>query len=204
MRLAVFWDTETTGLVDFSKRADDPAQPHLLQLAWMLVDLDGRRVLRAESRLVRGATEISTEAAAVNGLTVDLLRVHGEPLPAVLTSFLWAIGGVDLGVAHNVGFDRRIVESAAHRAGESKLVDVLRRFKDEKRLRCTQAENASIVKSRRENGAAKFASLDETHEFYFGRPFREDGQPHDALQDVQACVRIFLEMERRAAAAVPS
>ena len=41
MKLAIFYDTETTGIPLFSEPSEHPGQPHIVQLAACLVDQQG-------------------------------------------------------------------------------------------------------------------------------------------------------------------
>ena len=43
MNIALFYDTETTGLPLYDQPSDDPRQPHIVQLGAILVDLDARK-----------------------------------------------------------------------------------------------------------------------------------------------------------------
>jgi DNA polymerase-3 subunit epsilon len=199
MTRALFVDTETTGLPDFSKPANDPCQPHLVQLAWLL-SIDGRIASVRSVVIGPGAWEIPAETAAMHGITTDFARAHGDHLVFVLEEFLDVLAKASVFVAHNVHFDRRVLESAAWRCG-FKEDSPMMRLRETHALGCTQAANAKIVKARQANGSGKFASLDETHEHYFGSPLRRAGEHHDALHDVIACYRIWHEMERRKAEA---
>ncbi len=196
------FDTETTGLPDFRKPAEDPCQPWMVQLAWVLVEASTGRILRAQSSLIHGVAEVPAEASAVNGITPLMLRSHGVALPAVLQDLCWAMGGADVAIAHNVDFDRRVIETACHRSESAagvELRSIIARLREQKRLRCTLKENTAVVGARFADGRpGKWPTLAETHAHYFGAPHESQ---HDALGDVQACARVFLEMERRRAAA---
>ena len=43
MNIALFYDTETTGLPLYDQPSDDPRQPHIVQVGAILVDLDTRK-----------------------------------------------------------------------------------------------------------------------------------------------------------------
>ena len=47
MNTAIFFDTETTGLPLFKEHSEHPSQPHIVQLAACLVDLDTRKTIAA-------------------------------------------------------------------------------------------------------------------------------------------------------------
>jgi DNA polymerase III epsilon subunit-like protein len=70
MKLALFYDTETTGLPLFKAPSEHPDQPHIVQLAACLVDLDTRNTIASMDVVVRprGWT-IPDDVAAIHGIT---------------------------------------------------------------------------------------------------------------------------------------
>jgi len=53
MNIALAFDTETTGLPLFKEPSEHPDQPHIVQLAAVLVDLDTRRELASMDVIVK-------------------------------------------------------------------------------------------------------------------------------------------------------
>jgi DNA polymerase III epsilon subunit-like protein len=70
MKLALFYDTETTGLPLLKEPSEHPDQPHIVQLAACLVDLDTRNTIASMDVVVRprGWT-IPDDVAAIHGIT---------------------------------------------------------------------------------------------------------------------------------------
>jgi DNA polymerase III epsilon subunit-like protein len=88
-------DTETGGL-DASK---DP----LLEVAWAGWSIEHGCVMGVWSTLVHAE---SNEAAAINGISLDLLRQSDHAVGGVLSKFARAAEFADAIVAHNASFDR--------------------------------------------------------------------------------------------------
>ena len=78
----LFYDTETTGLPDRKAPSDSPGQPHLVQIAAVLVDPETLEVLGRMNRIVAPDDwTISKEVSAIHGITHEraLDQVFSEP-----------------------------------------------------------------------------------------------------------------------------
>lgn len=119
MNTALFYDTETSGLPIFSAPSEDPGQPHIVQLAAALVDLDTRETLASLDVIVRpDGWEIPDAVAAVHGITTERAAALGVPESLALSLFLEMWAACRVRIAHNEQFDARIIRIAQHRAGE--------------------------------------------------------------------------------------
>ena len=78
MNLALAYDTETTGLPLWNDPSDDPRQPHIVQLAAALVDIDTRRTIASMDVIVKpDGWTIPDDTVAVHGITTEhALRVR--------------------------------------------------------------------------------------------------------------------------------
>lgn len=107
---ALFYDNETTGLPLFNEPSEDPRQPHIVQLAAILVDLDTRSVLASiDLTCMPESWEIPEDVAKIHGITTELARERGvdECLVIELLLELWT--QAELRIGHNEQFDARIV-----------------------------------------------------------------------------------------------
>ena len=78
MKPILFYDTETTGLPDFKAPSEAPHQPHIVQLAALLVDPDSRQTIASMDVIVRPAGwTIPGEVAAVHGITTERAEAVG-------------------------------------------------------------------------------------------------------------------------------
>ena len=106
--MILFFDTETTGKYDFRMPPDHPSQPHLVQLAAMLTDDDGKE-RAAFHVIVCPDIPIPDEAAAVHGITTEAARMYGfDPVKAIVP-FLDFWERASLVVGHNVEFDQLVM-----------------------------------------------------------------------------------------------
>jgi DNA polymerase-3 subunit epsilon len=186
----LIFDTETS---DLPRRWDAPATdtknwPRLVQLCWVVCESDvdpvdaQSRLIRPEGfRIVRSATEI-------HGITTQYAEEHGVPLRPVLDEFVAALKEAHEIVAHNIGFDARVMGAELIRAG---LPDLLA----DKPQRCTMKESTDFCKLPGKYGF-KWPSLTELHEILFDEPVVG---AHDATADCLACMRCFFELQRRGA-----
>lgn len=209
--LGIFFDTETSGLPLFNDPSEDPRQPHIVQLAAALVDMDTRTMLHSMDVIIRPeGWVIPAEVSAIHGITTERAMDEGIPEGEALEQFM-TMWDRRLRIAHNQGFDARIIRIAQSRFGHDE--DRLALWKGGKAL-CTQNMATPIMKlppTAKMKAAGFFknksANLQEAHEFFCGSKF--DGA-HSAMADVQACMRTYfgiLDFKARQtakAAAVPA
>lgn len=196
--LGFFYDTETTGLPLFREPSEHPGQPHLVQLAAALVDLDTRETVASLDVVVRpDGWTIPDDVAAVHGITTDYAAAVGVPESLALSLFLEMWGG-RLRIAHNEQFDARIIRIAQYRAGE--LDADLDRWKVGP-TECTARlatpilqlpPTAKMVAAGRNH--FKTANLGEAVEFFTGKPLEN---AHNAMADVEGCMAVYFAIQDR-------
>ncbi|KCV35744.1 3'-5' exonuclease [Bordetella bronchiseptica] len=196
MNLALFYDTETTGLPLFGEPSEDPRQPHIVQLAAALVDLDTRDTIASLDLVVRpDGWVIPDEVSAVHGITTEHAAAVGVPESLALSLFfeLWA-GRPRIG--HNEQFDARIIRIAQHRAGE--LEPDLDAWKAG-RTECTAKMATPIVKCSPTpkmiaagRNHYKTANLSEAVLFFTGKPLEN---AHSAMADVKGCMDVYFAIQ---------
>lgn len=105
MRMLVY-DTETSGLPLFDQPSDDPRQPHIVQLAALLVDTETRKTVASINLIAEpDGWEIPDEVARIHGITTEYAKRVGlsEAFLVYCLWFLWERS--DFRVAHNESFD---------------------------------------------------------------------------------------------------
>ena len=190
----LFFDTETTGFSNSNLPVDDPAQPHIVQIAAQLCREDGAIVggfsFIVDPGISHGIT-IPTRAAEVHGITDEVAAALGMSVEFALSAFLHLYQRAGLVVAHNIKFDRAIVETA-----------IARHYKRPMPLRkplfCTMEAATPIIAlppTDRMRAAgftkSKPPKLAEAIRHFFDEPL--DGA-HDAMVDVIACRRVFFRL----------
>jgi len=185
--MILFFDTETNGLPDFNKRASDPSQPHIVQLAAILTSDEGE-TLESHNVIVKpDGWEITKELSDIHGITNDKAKAIGLDEKLVTGLLLEMITKANLIVAHNVTFDKFMARIAMRRFGL--LSDEQDTWWKELKTFCTMKSSTEICKipspTRRGN---KWPKLAEAYEHFFKQPLES---AHDALADVTACKSIY-------------
>jgi DNA polymerase-3 subunit epsilon len=193
------FDTETTGLPDFKAPSYAPQQPHLVQLAMILLD-DDMTERACVSVIVRpDGWEIPAEVAAIHGITTDMALKFGVPektAAQLYASMMFGTGAKAVG--HNVQFDHRIMRIAMLRAGFTK-----ERLDAQKvESFCTMNASTALVNLpptekmvKAGFNKPKAPKLSECIRFFFDEDLIG---AHDALVDVRACLRIYQHLHRPA------
>ena len=112
---ALFFDTETTGLPNYDRPVDPPSQPHIVQLAAILVDDDGIERASLNTIIKPEGWTIPEGAAAVHGISTELAAAVGIEIRAALGVFLRLRRIATTAVAHNIKFDLWLTETAIRR-----------------------------------------------------------------------------------------
>lgn len=194
--LGFFYDTETTGLPLFNEPSEHPDQPHIVQLAAALVDLDTRETVASLDVVVRpDGWTIPDEVAAVHGITTAHATAVGVPESVALSLFL-ELWGRRTRIAHNEQFDARIIRIAQHRAGE--LEPELVAWKNGV-AECTARKATPIVKCpptakmiAAGRNHYKTANLGEAVQFFTDKPLMN---AHSAMADVKGCMDVYFAIQ---------
>jgi DNA polymerase III subunit epsilon len=197
MKLALFYDTETTGLPTGRLADDHPAQPHIAQLGACLVDLDEPdRIISSLDVIVQpDGWTIPTEASDVHGITTAYAREVGidEAVAVQLMNRMWQRATVRIG--HNEQFDAQILRIAMvrHRHGLERAWSI-------GEAECTARLATPIMKlppTARMVAAGrnhpKTPNLGEAYRHFTGR---ELVGAHSAMVDVRACMDVYFAIQK--------
>lgn len=192
---AIFYDTETTGLPLWDQPSDDPRQPHLVQLAAHLVDLETRKTVASMNVIVRPQGWIIPEdVAQLHGITTEHAADVGVTEDIALGMFR-ELHGQRLRIAHNESFDMRIIRIALKRYTDEATADAWKAMPAE----CTQALSTPILKlppTERMRAAGRYhyksANLSEAYKHFTGQELQN---AHSALADVEACMAVYFAIK---------
>ncbi len=186
--MKIFIDTETTGLPKHRNApyTDVGNWPRLVQLAWVIIDGNGRELSAVERIVKPDGFTIPNEAAEIHGITTEMAKQKGIRLVEVLAEFAAALEQSKTVVAHNVEYDRPVLEAEYIRAGMKCVLG-------SKNLICTMESSTNYCALPGRYGY-KWPSLDELHRKLFNAPM---GAAHNALVDVRACIKCYFELEER-------
>lgn len=186
------FDTETTGLPDWQAPSDAPHQPHLVQLAMILMDEDFRERSSVSVIIRPEGWTIPAEVAAIHGITTELADRCGIPEKAAVSLYIGLLYGTGArAVAHNIGFDLRIMRIAMIRAGLTREKIDGRTVEQFCTLKAsTHVVNLPPTEKMVRAGfiKPKPPKLEECVAHFFGEKLEG---AHDALVDVRACVRVY-------------
>jgi DNA polymerase-3 subunit epsilon len=197
--IGLFYDTETTGLPDFKAPSESEHQPHLVQLAALLVDLDTRSMINSMDVIVRpDGWTIPDDVAEIHGITTERALVEGVPEGSAIGALMDMWEKAQIRIAHNEPFDARIVRIALVRHMDQAMADKWKEGKAE----CTARLSTPICKlpptpKMVAAGFNKFktASLGEAYRHFTGKELEG---AHSALADVHGCMEVYFAIKGEA------
>jgi len=183
----LFFDTETTGLPSNWKApvTDLNNWPRLVQLAWLFYDKNGDKISGKDYIIKPEGYTIPVDASRIHGITTDRAKKEGLSLLSVLQDFQLMIDQTDFLIAHNMGFDEKIVGAELLRC---KLPNSL---PTKKRI-CTMESSTNFCAINGPYGY-KWPKLSELHFKLFRTGFDE---AHNAAVDIKATAKCFWELKR--------
>lgn len=192
--MILFFDTETTGKLDFKAGPEAAQQPNLVQLACMLMAEGGQVIGQLNCIIQPNGWEISPEVALIHGITNERAKSAGIPMLSCLSVFSHFCKVAKKLVAYNLDFDDVIMQVAYHRAGKPHRMDHLKKI-------CAMRASTPICKLPKPSGwrskpgdEYKWPSLAEAYAHFFeGKTF--DGA-HDAMNDVIALIKVYWELRK--------
>ena len=198
MKVMVF-DTETTGLPKYMKHTPNQNNldnwPHIVQMSYIIYDTDTDRVLNITDHIIRvpEGVQITEENAAIHGITQEISR-QGIPLNVALDEFMVDFDKVDLIVAHNIEFDKKMLMAELYRANYILCVD---KIHTSTKYVCTMQEGIDLCNIKaftkiEKKEYIKWPTLAELCQHLFNY---EPKNLHNSLNDVAICLRCFLKMQ---------
>ncbi len=208
MSILLPFDTETTGFPDYHNPSDGPDQPHLVQLAAILVDSGTREEIKEMSVIIKpDGWESDPGALAAHGITTERAMDEGIPELDALEEFMnmWSVA--DTRIGHNESFDRRIIRIAQFHCWEhvthgNKDVDwtvpeqgeMVQDWVDGDKY-CTMWKakpimkmNPTVAMHKAGFHGKKPPKLTEAYEYFIGKPLEG---AHDAMVDTRATLEVY-------------
>ncbi len=183
------FDTETSDLPhDWHRPTSDVDNwPHLLQIAWIVCDLEFRPRRRYCTLIRPDGWVVAPDAARVNGISTNKALKHGVPVATVLPSFDAELQACGLVAAHNLEFDRNVMTAEFLRARLPHHFEDIEGF-------CTMRGTTAFCRlTPKRYGEYKWPTLAELHEICTGKPHRG---AHDAMGDAEAVCRCLAQLHR--------
>ncbi|MDB5813510.1 MAG: hypothetical protein JWN23_627 [Rhodocyclales bacterium] len=186
---AIVFDTETTGLPDWKEPSESPQQPHIVQIAAELINLDTREVLDSMDVIVKpDGWTISEEMTAIHGISHDYAIEVGIAEKDAVDMLLAMRAKSVLRIAHNRTFDDRIVRIALKRyfddhAAAEEVLQPSDHWKDGEGFCTCYGARALCALPK-----AKLPTLQEAHTILVGLPLEGT---HNAKNDVAGCRAVY-------------
>ncbi len=183
MKIVVI-DTETTGIFDFKQPADGPRQPRMAQFAGLKLDTGWPDQVERFSAYVRpDGWTMPAEAAAVNGLTTEMLIEQGRPVADVLDWYAAAVEAGYIVVAYNAQFDLKVMRAELRRAGRDDMFERTPNI-------CVMRPMTEICRIPSPRGGFKWPKLEQACA-HLGIT---NANAHDALGDAEAALAVFFAL----------
>lgn len=187
--MLAFFDTETTGFI--KPQLDHADQPHLVQVAILLTDLEGNELESFEAIVNNPGVEIPERVAEIHGISTEKAEAEGIPLDTAIASFALIASKATIMVAHNVDFDRVVMGAAYWRAQQLGFEGLP--YPSLLPHCCTMKSATDIVRIPKARGSGfKWPKLIESHLHFFGEGFED---AHSAMADVRACKRVYFALK---------
>lgn len=196
MNTAIFFDTETTGLPLFKEPSDHPNQPHIVQIAACLVDMDTRKTISSMDVIVKpDGWVIPDDVSAIHSITTEHALDVGISEQVALDMFMQLWSG-RLRIAHNESFDARIIRIAQKRYGvsEEKQNEWSGGLAECTCMMATPIVQAPPTERMQAVGRTHFKkpTLSESYLHFMGKPL--DGA-HSAMSDVVGCMEVYFAIK---------
>lgn len=186
--LSFIFDTETTGFPIWRSPSSHPDQPHLMQLAGLLVR--GDDVIKNWETLVRCPVAPEQKAFEAHSITQLATTEKGVDLREALRIFEGFLAEADRAICHNSGFDFRIMRIAYFKANmnQDRLLSIPQ-F-------CTMRAATPVLKLSKPKGFGfKWPTLEEAYKGLVDTSGFSGA--HDAAVDTDACFKVMLALENR-------
>lgn len=196
MTIALFYDSETTGLPDFKAPSEAAHQPHIVQLAACLVDLNTRKVINSMDVIIcPDGWVIPDDVAKIHGITTERALDEGVPEASAIRVFMDMWAQSHTRIAHNEQFDARILRIALMRFEDDAVADHWKAGNAECTAKlatpiCQIPPTAKMVKA----GFNKFktANLREAYLHFTGKELEN---AHSAMADVRGCMEVYFAIK---------
>ncbi|HBN16147.1 MAG: DNA polymerase III subunit epsilon [Gammaproteobacteria bacterium] len=197
------YDSETTGLPDWGQPSEADHQPHIVQLAALLVDEETREISDQMDVIIKpDGWVIPDEVAAIHGITTERAMDEGVPEKEAFEQFIELWKRCEFRVGYNESFDARIMRIATFRYSVADIIDAWK----EAPAKCAMKMAKPICKipappKARRFGPYKNPTLAEAYKHFTGMDLAD---AHSAMADTMAAMDVYfaaLRHEQKEAAA---
>ena len=180
------FDTETTGLLPKNiSKVDIKNLPYVVQMSWVIFDLELKKVIKTQDYIVKVDSHISN--FEIHGINDLISQEKGVEIGRVMKEFFCDLNEIDLLVAHNFNFDSSMIEIELLRLKRNLEIKWLYK----KDYYCTMMATVQFCELESKfYGTYKWPKLCELYELMWGYQFENQ---HNSLADVNATLRCYLK-----------
>lgn len=194
--MALFLDTETTGLPDthnlrwgvypYYKNLDKYSNARIVQFSMLITDKQFKFEDVKDYIIKREGFDITNEK--FHGITNNISDNTGVSFDTVAVEIFYEqLKKVSHIIAHNVAFDVGVIKSELYRRNLHYIIDEL----DKKTLLCTMKHMKPILKIINQYGNYKNPSLNEIYKYNFNKDVEN---AHNSLYDVYNLHKVVRHM----------
>lgn len=204
LKYFLFLDTETNGLPRDYKISPVHHQfwPEIVSIAWQFYSVNNATspykwtledqqyfVIKPSSPTIKW----NKESEAIHKISLEEASA-GIDIHHAFNSFDIALARADVIVAHNLNFDKPVIQAAMHRVGRKTI------WIHTGQEVCSMMNTIEIVKIPRTKAVKddryKWPKLSELHFFLFKEEYK-DGTLHNSLTDTQCLSKCYIELLNR-------
>lgn len=192
--MILVFDTETNGLPKDWKAPVDQVDnwPRIIQIAWQQYTPDGRKIAEHNYLIKPNGFELTQKAQDVNKITKEMLEKDGISIEHALKMLQTAFEITTKLVAHNIHFDKKVVQAEFLRMSQDRTV--LDKMHEIEKI-CTMNSSTKFCNIPGPYGL-KWPKLEELYEKL--HPGEEiTSNLHDALVDVSVTADCYFELKKR-------
>ncbi len=191
---AIVFDVETTGL---PQGWNIPTRhthkwPYIVQISWMVFDLGENKIVTVNDHIIRlpAGLDVPPDSSDIHGITTEKMREEGQDIRAILVSFREDLRKAKYIVAHNLKFDKSMIEvefilhGFSEGIGRQRKVEFCTMLYGEKLCGLTMVTRTGKIVS-------KYPRLSELHKHLFGTT---PSGLHNSLVDILVCFRCFYSL----------
>lgn len=175
--IILFFDTETTGLINFKQDLMHESQPHIVQLAAAVTDDYGSILDQMDCIIKPNGWTIPEETVRLHGITTERAEAEGIPMIEALHRFNAMKQICTHRAAYNISFDKQMMAREAGACGiphDSTGIDSI----------CVM-QMAKVFLS------AKSVKLRDAYQQIMGKPMEN---AHNAMGDTKSAMEIYFKM----------
>lgn len=185
MKILIF-DTETTWFID-KKNPDLNAQPYIIQFAWIYWELtDGNfKEIKRINQVIKPKISIPYASSQVHHI-YDIDVKNAPNIEEYIDEFINIINESDVIIGHNIEYDEEMIKLELKRLGREYDYRP-------KQVMCTMKTTVDYCKLPGNGERFKYPKLGELYKKLFWEYFI---WAHDAIVDVEATLKAFLELHK--------